>query len=81
MTRAIVRDSARPPRGAGDSLVAEASQEGGAPDDEAIATAQATPGAGGVIAHADGRAARMVPLTSYALGRRHGWSRDDRAAF
>ena len=48
---------------------------------KAIATAQATPGAGGVIAHADGRAARMVPLTSYALGRRHGWSRDDRAAF
>ena len=48
---------------------------------KAIATAQATPGAGGVIAHAHGRAVRTVPLTSYALGRRHGWSRDDRAAF
>ena len=39
---------------------------------KAIATAQATPGAGGVIAHAHGRAVRTVPLTSYALGRRHG---------
>ena len=33
----------------------------------AIATPQATPGAGDVIARADGRGARTVPLTSCAL--------------
>ena len=42
---------------------------------KAIATAQATLGAGGVIARADGRAAPdSAPDLLRAGGRRHGWS-------